>query len=369
MTPASGTQTILRAGGYGAVIASVGATLRALTFEGRDLIIPFGAEQMRPEMRGALLAPWPNRTADGRYDFDGHTHQLPINEVGTRNASHGLVSWQDFDVYAPSADSVALTTTLQPQPGYPWRLRIESRFSLGDDGLTQEVSATNLSESPAPFGVGGHPYLVAGESFRSAVDDWQLEVPATRVCLITQDRMLPIGVVDVGSPAGDGFDFRTLRRIGSRELNNAYTGLTRNGGAGARVRVTGVSGQGVEIILSEDCKWVQVYTADGSPGASYRAAVAVEPMTCPPDAMNSKCDLMVLAPGKTKRASWTIRAVRSDRQLNAPYGGRMREPGGLPVGAAGRVPPATAAPALPARSCRRSWREPSSSAPDRLTRY
>lgn len=96
--------------------------MRSLTFQGRDLVMPFEADDMRPAMRGALLAPWPNRTADGAYSFQGRSHQLAVNEVETNNASHGLVSWLDFDLVAASPERVELAATLQAQPGYPWQI-------------------------------------------------------------------------------------------------------------------------------------------------------------------------------------------------------------------------------------------------------
>ena len=65
--PRSGRQLTITARGYRAEIASIGATLRALTFEGRDLVIPFDADEVRPAHRGATLAPWPNRIVDGRF--------------------------------------------------------------------------------------------------------------------------------------------------------------------------------------------------------------------------------------------------------------------------------------------------------------
>ena len=51
----------LLSGDYRAVISAVGATVRELTYRGRDLVVPFDAAQVRPFYRGALIAPWPNR--------------------------------------------------------------------------------------------------------------------------------------------------------------------------------------------------------------------------------------------------------------------------------------------------------------------
>src|SRR5918993_5311176 len=67
MEPLSGRRVRLRAGDYQATIASIGASLRELTWQGRNLVVPFAEDEVRPAYRGAVLAPWPNRVVDGRY--------------------------------------------------------------------------------------------------------------------------------------------------------------------------------------------------------------------------------------------------------------------------------------------------------------
>ena len=94
--PLSGEQFELSAGDYRATIASVGASLRELTWQGRHLVVPFDAHEIRPDYRGAVLAPWPNRVVDGKYQFDGLEHQLALTEPERGHALHGLVVWQDF---------------------------------------------------------------------------------------------------------------------------------------------------------------------------------------------------------------------------------------------------------------------------------
>ena len=59
----------------------------------------------------------------------------------------------------------------------------------------------------------------------------------------------------------------------------------------------------------EACPWVQIHTADRDTPELSRLGLAVEPMTCPPDAYNSGTDLIVLAPGQSTTASWTIAAL------------------------------------------------------------
>ena len=306
-TPRSGIRVDLSAGPYRASIASVGATMRMLQHDGVDLIVPFAADELRPAMRGALLAPWPNRIGDGEYAFGDEVHRLVQNEPETRTAAHGLVAWTDFAVVESAVDRAVLSAVVAPQPGYPWRLRIDVDFRLGRDGLTQEVTATNESSSPAPLGLGGHPYLTAGIQGERSIDALTFELDADRVLLVTEDRMLPDRLIAVDDdPAGR--DFRRPRRLGDTVVNNAFTGLSFHDGR-ARARLTDDEGRGAEVEWDERCPWVQVYTADHGVGADHRAGVAVEPTTCPPDAFRSGRDLLVVPPGASVGAGWVIRSV------------------------------------------------------------
>ncbi|SFS14477.1 aldose 1-epimerase [Microbacterium sp. cf046] len=309
----SGTQHALRAGDYEAVIASVGATLRSLTFDGRDLTVPFDADEVRPSYRGATLAPWPNRVVDGRYTFAGVERQVALTEPARHHALHGLGSWLDYEAIDKGPSHVTLAAAIEPQTGYPWRILIETTFALDADGLTQTVTATNESPDTAPWGTGPHPYLVAGPGH---VDDWTLELPAADVLAVTPDRLSPIGLRAVDADDPDRFDFRTARQIRTVELDHAYTSLTRDAEGFAVVRVTDAAGSGVEMAWGGACPWVQVHTSDkgvGKPG--HRTGLAVEPMTCAPDAFNADAydydaGLIVLEPGASSAASWRISAIQ-----------------------------------------------------------
>ena len=57
----SGHQHVITHGNMRAQIAQVGATLRALTVRGMDVIDGFGADERSIDGRGQVLAPWPNR--------------------------------------------------------------------------------------------------------------------------------------------------------------------------------------------------------------------------------------------------------------------------------------------------------------------
>ncbi|XAS67063.1 aldose 1-epimerase family protein [Micrococcaceae bacterium Sec5.7] len=302
--PLSGHQVRLGHGKYTADIASIGASLRSLRFEDRDLVVPFEPDQVRPAFRGAILAPWPNRVVDGRYSFNGAEHRLSLTEPARGHALHGLVVWEDWTIAVRSDSSATLTCQIPAQDGYPFRLDLQVTYTLDDGGFQTEVTATNTGTGSAPYGTAPHPYLVGGAG---PVDGWVLELPARDVLHVTEDRLIPEGVGAVADTPS--FDFRTPRLIGSTEIDHAFTGLIRESAGEVRARVTGPDGSGTAMTWGPECPWVQIHTADLPAPAATRVGLAVEPMTCPPDAFNTGTGLIILAPGESHEAQWTIQAI------------------------------------------------------------
>lgn len=293
---------------YAAEILKAGATLSRLTHADRDLIAPADAPHA-PAFAGALLAPWPNRVVDGRYLFAGEVRELPITEQGRHHAIHGLAHELTFTLAEPhTADALKLTATLEPSPGYPWQLQLTAQFTLDDAGLRYGITAENLSRDPAPFGAATHPYLTAGPG---PIDDWRLELAVSERLEVAPDRLIPQRLAPCGA-----FD----DTVGSARVDHAFTGLGWEEGNDAtpefaRARVWAPCGTGVEIAWDRSCPWVQVFTCDlGENLPADRSAIAIEPMTCAPDAFNSGAypfdtGLVVLAPGARHEVSWRISAL------------------------------------------------------------
>lgn len=291
-------EVLLRHGAYEAVVTPVAAGLRMLRHEGSDLVVPYEAGTVRPYYRGATVVPWPNRVVDGRYRFRGTAYQLAVTEPDRGHALHGLVSWTRFDLAAVGASTARWAHRIVPQAGYPFDVGVEVTYELGDDGLTWSVTACNRGQDAAPYGVCPHPYLTPGSG---RVDDWDLTLPAAQVLEVTPDRLVPLGRTDV---AGGGYDFRSRRRVGHAEVDHAFTGF-----GGGEVAVTVRGGDGRQVVLRWDADvlpWVQLHTADVPGSPHHRVGLALEPMTCPPDAFNSGVDLVVLEPRQTHTAAWTI---------------------------------------------------------------
>jgi len=302
MISPSGEQHEISAGAYRAVVTESGGALRRLSHDGRPLIDGFGADEMSAGGRGQLLVPWPNRVRDGKFSHRGQDLQLPLTEPGRHNASHGLVRWAAWTLARREADSVSLTTRVMAQTGWPWTLDVQVTYALTGDGLTVAQSATNLAAEPAPYAAGAHPYLAVGPG---PVDDLELTFPATRRYL-TDAQLIPTGEE---STEGTALDFRDGRRLGGTVLDDCFTGLERDPEGRATTTLRDPrSGEGVALWVDETWTCLQLFTADGVPGTARRS-LAVEPMTAPPDALNSGTGLVELAPGETHSGSWGIRVA------------------------------------------------------------
>lgn len=297
----------LTAGDYTARVFEVGATLDALELSGRPLVVASPAGGPMLLHRGAIVAPWPNRIGDGLYTWDGQELQVALSEPERGNALHGLVSFQHYERVddGSSPSRLTLRTVLYPSTGYPFHLVVDVSYALDAvDGLRTAVTARNQGDQDLPYGVCPHPYLVAGPS---PLDDWTLELSAATALEVSPDRLLPTGTAPI--PSGSRLDFSAGRRIGTVQLDDAVTDLVRQDDV-ATVRVQDPGGTGVEIAFDGRCPWVQVHTADRPEPENDRRGLAVEPMTCPPDAFRTGTDLVRLSPGGEHTASWIIRGLR-----------------------------------------------------------
>ncbi len=284
-----------------AVIVEVGGGIRTYSVGGNDILDGYGVEERCPSGRGQILIPWPNRIQDGSYEFDGQHHQLPLTEPTLGNAIHGLSRWEAWRAAERDPSRVVMEHTIHAQPGYPFTLALRVDYSLADDGLSVSTTATNIGADTCPYGAGAHPYLTLGTP---TVDRLVLQAPGRRV-LVHDERDLPVGSEPVD---GTEFDFREARPIGTTILDNAFTDLER--GPDGRARVTlhdPEAGRTVTLSVDEHYGYLMLFTGDPLPDVNRRA-LAVEPMTCPPNAFRTGDSVVRLAPGDSAAGVWTIAA-------------------------------------------------------------
>jgi aldose 1-epimerase len=299
----TGAEYDIAAGDYRASITELGAGLRVLSHRGQPVISGYRADELPPAGAGQLLLPWPNRIDHGRYSFGGGSYQLDLTEPAHDNAIHGLTRWVSWRITAQSASSVELGLHLLGQPGYPFCLDLRAGYRLtAEAGLEVTVTAHNAGSRPAPYGTGSHPYLRAGTG---SVDGWHLQLPAAR-WQPADDRGIPVGSPEdvTGSP----YDFRERHPIGATSLDHAFTSLATDAHGRAWASLTGPATE-VSLWAGPGYRWLQVFTGDPLGPDARRRALAIEPMTCPPNAFVTGTDLLTVAPGSSVTHSWGIRAT------------------------------------------------------------
>ena len=295
----TGEQYEIVSGDVHAIVTEVGAGLRGLHHGGRHLIETFDESVRPPRGMGAVLVPWPNRTANGKWPWNGVDQQLPLTEPATGNAIHGLLRLTLYRVLDRSADAITLGAVVPMQNGWPVPLETSVRYTASADGLTVTHTVRNVGTAPVPFGIGAHPYLRAGDT---PTDDCVLTVSATTN--IPLSGGIPTGPA---VPVEHDLDLRDGRPVKELQLDHAFGGCApADGDTLVRHRLAAPDGT-TELWAEPVFGFAQVFTP---PDLVDRGrAVAGEPMTCPPDALNSGDGLITLAPDETWTGSWGIRAA------------------------------------------------------------
>jgi aldose 1-epimerase len=301
--PPSGEQISLELGPHRATVVEVGGGLRAYALGGWDVIDGYGVEERCSGGRGQPLIPWPNRLRDGRYRWKGAELQLDLSEPARQNAIHGLVRWRNWVVRAREPARAVLGHVLYGEPGYPFILALEIEYALSSEGLTVTTTAVNIGPESCPYGAGMHPYFSLGAE---TVDDAVLTVPAGSR-LVADERGIPVGE----EPVDDGpLDFRAPRTIGADQIDACFTELTRGEGDRCRVELSAPGGsRHITVWTSGAYEYLMVFTGDTLAEDRRRRGVAIEPMTCAPDAFRSGAGLVRLEPGERHVASWGIEAI------------------------------------------------------------
>lgn len=291
----SGKTILLAAGDYRAQIVTVGAGLAELTWQGNHLIIPHDPEEMPLAHLGKVLIPWPNRIAKGSYMYEGHEYQLPINEHSSQASIHGLLAWRDWQINNLTATKVTLSVFLPPSYGYPFPLMSQVTYSLDTTtGLSVEIISTNIGNQIAPYGVGVHPYLTCN---LASVDDCMLQLPAKKVFAVdTQSNPTVLHDVDELD-----LNYCAQRRIGDKRIDHTFRAYGNNW----ETRVIHHK-QKLSVSLCSDQPWIQVYSGE----KLNRQGLAIEPMSCPPNAFNSGICLLMLKPKQQHRLFFIIRGQK-----------------------------------------------------------
>lgn len=298
----------ISAGNYTATIDPHGAGLATLLYDEKPLVA--GYQHARPFTAGALLAPWPNRTGDGIFSHHGNIHRLACNEADRNNALHGFAAEANWHVTEHSRSAVTLQWQGPARTEWAWPLHYSITWALADDGLSAELTVTNTGTETthpgtesSPFGLGWHPYLSA---LGAPLDECTLSMPAATNLPLDPDRLLPAGPE---IPATEIVDKQ--QHMAGITLDHCFqleAPQASSDHAAHQIELRNADGHGAILWADEHFSWCQVYTSPES-APSIGRAVAVEPMTCPPNALRSGESLLQLASASSMSFRFGISAT------------------------------------------------------------
>ncbi len=241
--------------------------------------------------KGSKLSPFPNRIPDGVYEFEGETYQLPITEVGANNNLHALLHNQPFEILDEEESESHAVLKLGydykgEEKGYPftYSLKVTYTFSTRDVSIHTEIE--NMSNTLIPIGDGWHPYF----KFE--------DLNAVQMKMGSAKRMSS----NFGNTLNGHHGFEESRTIDGNTLDDCFQ-VNDDGDFSIHLKDEN-AGLAIEIwqhSAEKEYKYFQIYTP------ASRKTIAIEPVTCMPNAFNTGEGLIKLEPKQVVSMSFGIK--------------------------------------------------------------
>jgi galactose mutarotase-like enzyme len=231
-----------------------GGRLASWTFGGEELLLgPPDDTDSSIHWGCFLMAPWPGRLANGRFERGGRTIQL--QRTHGRHAIHGLTWNQPWSVEAATSTTATLAIDL-PRAEWPMGGRVRQVVRVTPTAVRLEAKIR--ADEPMPAALGWHPWFLRR-------GDPSLRVDAARYAVT--EGMVPTGAT---RPVGGKTDLRGGPALGRRRLDLAYLEAR----SPARISWPDIQ---VEIAFEPAPSPLVVYT----PPETF----CVEPLTATPNAL------------------------------------------------------------------------------------
>jgi len=221
--------TLTNKNGLEARIMTYGATvvlLKAPDKNGKFEDVVLGFDKLDPYLAGvpyfgATIGRFGNRIANGQFELDGKTYQLPKNNGP--NSLHGGDKgfdkrvWSAKPVEAKGGPEVRLTyVSADGEAGYPGKLTVQVTYQLrNDNALAIAYRATTTK--PTVINLTNHSYFNLSGDVDHPILDEVLTINADRFTPVNA-TLIPTGVLQ--PVAGTPFDFRKPTVIGAHIDDN-----------------------------------------------------------------------------------------------------------------------------------------------------
>lgn len=259
-----------------------GGSVTNLSLFERTLIPRPGIEDPVSAVFGSILAPWPNRLADGAFDLDGITHRFgPLDKDS--NLNHGLLLRTPLSFEL--AESAITFQHRFSESDFGFEIDFYFGYRLTEHGFEGWATAENIGTNRAPFAVGFHPYFkIPGKS--------KLTANVTKA-FQTNARMLPVSEAE----------------IPSLEIELPERSILDNGfyGKGWTLQLIGEE-FGFEI-TQQNLDHLMLYRPSPSLFEDGSEGIAIEPQSAPANAFNSELEQHLLEPGEKRDYAFQIRML------------------------------------------------------------
>lgn len=258
------------------------------------------SKELETNFKGVKLSPFPNRIKDGKYSFENDDLSLEINSPSEHHSIHGLLYKEPFEVLSTNCEDDSASIVLRcdydgKSEGFPFKYSLEQEISFSEGNqLTVTTKIENKDIRSIPIGDGWHPYIKTG----SNVDDLSIEFPS-KGQLIVDERMIPT------DEAIEFTNFNKLAPLAGTFFDDCFL-------------LDETMPEHVTTIVDRDKSiTIDVWQQGGDKGYNYlqiytpptRDSIAIEPMTCIPDAFNNEVGLMALAPNEQIILRYGVSAV------------------------------------------------------------
>lgn len=281
---------LLQQGDYSCeILANYGAALQSYQYKGLECIAGYEHEDELEAQayKGVVLAPFPNRVEKANYTFENTAYVLPINRAKEGLALHGFLYNKVFQVENQTENCVQLNYHYMGDVvGFPFPFQLNIFYFLTKEGaLHIKTAVLNTGKLPLPFGTGWHPYFQLGET----IDALQLDFPACQ-----QMELLPNLI-----PTGKLLPFlekSTLLHLKECHWDDCFY-FEKEQEAKFVLKSAQLD---LHIENESGYPYFQIFTPKD------RKSIAIEPMSCAPNAFNNKLGIAEIAPVSQQVFSYKI---------------------------------------------------------------
>ena len=139
----------------------LGGCIEGLWLAGQPVLRSSALGQLQSVRQSASypLIPFSNRLAQARLHWQGTSHPLVQNFPGEAHSIHGLGWQREWSVLEATDVFCMLSLEHAAGPAWPFAFDASQTFRLHGNALEMTMAITNQSSSPAPVGLGWHPYF------------------------------------------------------------------------------------------------------------------------------------------------------------------------------------------------------------------